>query len=229
MQPDARIVHGLEPGGDLGHGVDHAVRVGGRRTHHQHRVPIDRREELGGGHPPRPGIDLDADEPQAQQVRGLAERRVHRHRRDDRSTVARLSTGDLAGGEAGEHAALGATGRDVPVDVATEPVAALATRARGPSTENVAHTVDYAAVDPGDRGVHRGVEAVDTMGETSRAGRQFVEFGEPGIVDVRQDPAPGGRRVLRPHRGEAGQRVFPAIGDLQGEGIGGHVRSVHRG
>ena len=217
VQPDPRVVACLEPCSDLGHRVDHPVRVRRGRAHDEHRPVIDRREELVGGHPARRRVHLDADEPQTQQVRGLAERGVHGDRGDDRPAAAGLPAGHLPGGQAGEHAALGPAGSDAAVD-----------RLRR-AAEDRPDTVDDPPVDRGDRGEHRGVETVDPVRQPGGAGRQLVEFLQSRVVHVRQDPAAGRRRIQRPERGQPGQGVLSAVGDLEGQGIGGHVRSVHRG
>ena len=217
MQPDPRVVVRLEPGGDLGHGVDHSGGVGGRRAHDQHGALVDRGEQLLRGHPPRRRVHLDADEAQSQQVGGLTESGVRGDGSDDRPTAAGLAAGDLAGGETGEDAALGPAGGDAAEDLP------------GRATEDRADAIDDPAVDLGDRGEHRGIETVDPVRQPGRAGGQLVELLQPGVVDVTEDPPTGRGWILCPQRGQPGQGVLPAVGDLEGQGLGGHARSVHRG
>ncbi|CAM3541579.1 hypothetical protein NODU109028_21505 [Nocardioides dubius] len=182
---DAGIDVTAHPGGgsgrrELGHGVDHPVRVRRRAGHHQHGVGIDRRRHRR--HVRAVVVaDLDRDRLDAEVVRGLVEGGM-RGARDDHPRP-----GDLASCVAGalhrQQHRLGAAGGHG------------ADRARG-GVEEVGGHADHVVLHLQQRGERGRVQAVGAGIGSHRGPAQLVDLAQAGVVDVGERAAAVHRQVL---------------------------------
>src|SRR5699024_434295 len=91
------------------------------------------------------------------------------------------------------------------------------------------HPPHDAPVEGGDRTEDGGVQPVDAVGQCRRPDGELVQSLDPGVVDVRQHAAPGGRRIGGPQHREFLERALTPLGDDSGQRVAGHEGSLHRG